>query len=57
MIRQVYYEEKDLKRIIHYFKRDVITVTKVFLSLLNDELLTEEQLFHIWNYVSAKREI
>jgi len=47
MIRQVYYEEKDLKRIIHYFKRDVITVTKVFLSLLNDELLTEEQLFHI----------
>jgi hypothetical protein len=47
MVRQVYYEEKDLDRIILYCERDVITVAQVFLRLRNDELLTEDQILHI----------
>jgi len=47
MVRQVYYEEKDLDRIIDYCERDVITVAQVFLRLRNDDLLTEDQIFHI----------
>ena len=47
MVRDVYYEEKDLERIIHYCERDVITVAQVFLRLRNDALLTEDQILHI----------
>ncbi len=47
MVRQVYYEEKDLERIIHYCERDVITVAQVFLRLRNDEVLPEDQIMHI----------
>jgi len=50
MIRQVYYEEKDLKRIIHYFKRDVITLAQVFLRLRNEELLTEDEIISVSAY-------
>lgn len=47
MVRQVYYEEKDLERIIMYCERDVITVAQVFLRLRNDDLLNEDQILHI----------
>jgi hypothetical protein len=47
MVRDVYYEEHDLERIIHYCERDVITVAQVFLRLCNDALLTEDQILHI----------
>lgn len=38
-VRQVYYEEKNLDRIITYCEKDVITTAQVFLRLRNDELL------------------
>ncbi len=47
MVLQVYYEEKDLERIVAYCERDVITVAQVFLRLRNDDLLTEDQILHI----------
>jgi hypothetical protein len=47
MVRQVYYEEKDLERIVAYCERDVITVAQVFLRLRNDDLLTEDQIFQV----------
>jgi hypothetical protein len=47
MVRDVYYKENDLERIIHYCERDVITVAQVFLRLRNNELLTDDQILHI----------
>lgn len=44
MVRQVYYDEKDLERIIDYCERDVITVAQVFLRLRNDVLLEEGEI-------------
>ena len=44
MVRDVYYEEKNLERIIHYCERDVVTVAQVFLRLRNESLLGEDQI-------------
>ena len=44
MVRQVYYEEKDLDRIIAYCELDVITMAQVFLRLRNDPLLKEKEI-------------
>ncbi len=44
MVRQVYYEEKDLDRIILYCERDVITVAQVFLRLRNDPLMEDQEI-------------
>lgn len=44
MVRQVYYEDKDLERIIKYCEHDVITVAQIILRLRNEGLLTEEQI-------------
>lgn len=41
MVREVYYVEKDLDRIISYCELDVITLAQVFLKLRNDVLLEE----------------
>jgi len=47
MVRDVYYKENDLERIIHYCERDVITVAQVFLRLRGDTLLEENQIIQI----------
>ena len=47
MVRDVYYEEGDINRIVRYCELDVITLAQVFLRLRNDNLLTEDQIFHI----------
>ncbi len=47
MVRQVYYEEKDLDRIIEYCERDVITVAQVLLRLKNEPLLEEEEILKV----------
>ena len=47
MVRDVYYENGDLDRIVTYCEIDVITLMQVFLRLRNDDLLTEDQIFHI----------
>jgi hypothetical protein len=47
MVRDVYYEENDLERIVQYCERDVVTVAQVFLRLRNEELLTEDQIVYV----------
>jgi uncharacterized protein YprB with RNaseH-like and TPR domain len=47
MVRDVYYEENDLERIIHYCERDVVTVAQVFLRLRNETLLKEDQIINV----------
>lgn len=47
MVRDVYFEEGNLDRIVAYCELDVITLVQVFLRLRNDELLPEAQIIHI----------
>lgn len=47
MVRDVYYEENDLERIVQYCERDVVTVAQVFLRLRNEKLLTEDQIVYV----------
>jgi hypothetical protein len=47
MVRDVYYEENDLERIVKYCERDVVTVAQVFLRLRNDELLAEGEVVYV----------
>lgn len=44
MVKEVYYKEKDLDRIIRYCELDVITTAQIFLRLRNDNLLEEEEI-------------
>ncbi|MEX0289244.1 MAG: 3'-5' exonuclease [Flavobacteriaceae bacterium] len=44
MVRQVYYEDQDLERIIAYCELDVITMAQVFLRLRNQALLEKEEI-------------
>lgn len=44
MVRDVYYNEKDLGRIILYCERDVVTIAQVFLRLRNEALLEENEI-------------
>jgi hypothetical protein len=44
MVREVYYTEKDLDRIISYCELDVITLAQVFLRLRNDPLLQDNEI-------------
>ena len=47
MVRNVYYEEHDLDRIVQYCERDVVTVAQVFLRLRNEEMLAENQIVRV----------
>lgn len=47
MVKTVYYEDKDLDRIVKYCELDVITTAQVFLRLRNDELLDESDIKRI----------
>lgn len=44
MVRDVYYEENDLDRIINYCELDVVTTAQVFLRLRNEDLLDEGEI-------------
>ena len=44
MVRDVYYKEKDLDRIVNYCELDVITTAQVFLRLRNEPLLSEMEI-------------
>jgi hypothetical protein len=45
-VASVFYEEKNLERIITYCEKDVVTVAQIFLKLLSECLLkTEEIIF------------
>jgi len=43
MVREVYYTEKNLDRIITYCELDVVTTAQVFLRLRGEELLVENE--------------
>lgn len=44
MVKDVYYESKDIDRIISYCEFDVVTTAQVFLRLRNEELLFEDEI-------------
>jgi uncharacterized protein YprB with RNaseH-like and TPR domain len=44
MVRQVYYDDNDLDRIITYCELDVVTTAQVFLRLRNNTLLEDEEI-------------
>ncbi|MCG2460910.1 3'-5' exonuclease [Flavobacteriaceae bacterium F89] len=47
MVRDVFYIEKDIERIVAYCELDVITIAQVFLRLRNEELLDDEEIKHV----------
>ncbi|MGC1514294.1 MAG: 3'-5' exonuclease [Maribacter sp.] len=49
MVRDVFYKEKDLGRIISYCELDVLTTAQVFLRLRNEPILTEQEIKRIPN--------
>ncbi|SHG78203.1 3'-5' exonuclease [Flagellimonas flava] len=44
MVREVYYKDNDLDRIVSYCELDVITTAQVFLKLRNEELLADAEI-------------
>ena len=44
MVKQVYYEEKNLPRIVEYCERDIIVVANILMRFYNRPLLTEENI-------------
>ncbi len=46
-VAQVFYEEKDIDRIITYCEKDVIATAQVFLKMRREELLVEDEILHI----------
>lgn len=45
MVREVYYEQKDLKRIVEYCQKDVITTAQVLLKLQGQPTIPDENIF------------
>jgi uncharacterized protein YprB with RNaseH-like and TPR domain len=46
-VAHVFYEEKDIDRIITYCEKDVIAVAQIFLRLRREELLIEDEIIHV----------
>tara|TARA_R110000850_G_scaffold271031_2_gene404883 strand:- start:283913 stop:284626 length:714 start_codon:yes stop_codon:yes gene_type:complete len=46
-VRKVYYEEKDIDRIIRYCEKDTVAVAQVFLRLRNEEILIPDEIISI----------
>ncbi len=49
MVRDVFYKEKDLDRIITYCELDVLTTAQVFLRLRNEPLLEDNEVKKVMN--------
>ncbi|MEM9142496.1 MAG: 3'-5' exonuclease [Bacteroidota bacterium] len=47
MVRDVYYEENNLERIVTYCEKDVITTAQVFLKMRNETLLSPESIKNV----------
>lgn len=43
-VAQVYYQEKDMKRIVRYCEKDVVTVAQVLLKMRQEPLLSPEEI-------------
>ena len=46
-VRSVFYEDKDIDRIVNYCEKDTVAVAQVLLRLQNQELLHENEITHI----------
>jgi hypothetical protein len=46
-IRDVFYEENDMARIITYCEKDTITVAQIILKLRNEDLLGEDEILSV----------
>jgi hypothetical protein len=46
-VARVYYEEKDIDRIITYCEKDVIAVAQIFLRFRREELLIDAEIIHV----------
>ncbi|MDC6385571.1 3'-5' exonuclease [Flagellimonas taeanensis] len=44
MVKDVFYEENDLDRIVTYCELDVVTTAQVFLRMRNEELLSDDEI-------------
>lgn len=44
MVKDVFYKENDIDRIVTYCELDVVTTAQVFLRLRNEDLLTDEEI-------------
>jgi uncharacterized membrane protein len=42
MVAQVYYQEKNLERIVKYCEKDVFATAQLFLKFKGEELIKEE---------------
>jgi 3'-5' exonuclease len=46
-VRDVFYEERDINRIIIYCEKDTITVAQILLRLRNEELLNDDEILSV----------
>jgi predicted PolB exonuclease-like 3'-5' exonuclease len=46
-VAQVFYQEKDLDRIIVYCEKDVIATAQVFLRLRKEAILVDDEILHV----------
>jgi uncharacterized protein YprB with RNaseH-like and TPR domain len=46
-VRNVYYEESDIDRIIQYCEKDTVTVAQIFLKLRNEAILGEDEILSV----------
>ncbi|MGB3344714.1 MAG: 3'-5' exonuclease [Aequorivita sp.] len=46
-VRDVFYEENDIDRIIVYCEKDTVTVAQVLLRLRNEDILTEDEILTV----------
>jgi len=43
MVAEIYYQEKDLQRIVEYCEKDVLTLANVFRKMRQEDLLTKSE--------------
>ena len=46
-VRNVFYNDRDIHRIVRYCERDVVAVAQVFLRLRNEPLLTDPEIISV----------
>ncbi len=46
-VAKVYYEDKDLKRIVEYCERDTLAVAQIYLRLMQQPILTADQIVSV----------
>ena len=47
MVRNVYYEDNDIDKIITYCEKDVVAVAQIMLRLRNEVILTDDEILHV----------